>query len=137
MTTRAGVAPILPETVNATYINGSEEQIPVVWEPVNESQYAKPGTFTVKGKVNGFNAGCIIKIIVTEAGVVEAEAVDITGYVGFMPVLPETVTVRYTDGARGQPELRGKRRRKKNIRKREPSLFMEPVRDWNRKPSPM
>ena len=101
VTTRAGVAPILPETVNATYINGSEEQIPVVWEPVNESQYAKPGTFTVKGKVNGFDAGCIIKIIVTEAGVVEAEAVDITGYVGFMPVLPETVTVRYTDGSKG------------------------------------
>ena len=32
---------------------------------------------------------------------VDAEAVDITGYVGFMPVLPESITVSYTDGSKG------------------------------------
>lgn len=54
VTTRAGVAPVLPKTVVATYNDGSKDSsVAVTWEAVDPERYAEPGTFTVTGQVAG------------------------------------------------------------------------------------
>jgi hypothetical protein len=53
--TKVGVAPALPDTVLATFNDGSRDNVNtrVTWDPVDPSQYASPGTFTVRGTVAG------------------------------------------------------------------------------------
>ncbi|MEV4802419.1 Ig-like domain-containing protein [Nonomuraea sp. NPDC049421] len=54
VTTSAGVAPVLPRTVVATYNDGSKDSsVAVTWEAVDPARYAEPGTFTVTGQVAG------------------------------------------------------------------------------------
>ena len=49
--TMVGTAPILPEKANVTYTNGTQGREPITWEEITPSQYAKAGTFKVKGTV--------------------------------------------------------------------------------------
>jgi hypothetical protein len=53
--TLVGVAPALPDTVVATFNDGSvdSENVGVTWEAVDPSRYAQPGEFTVSGSVEG------------------------------------------------------------------------------------
>ncbi|WP_246578695.1 LamG-like jellyroll fold domain-containing protein [Cohnella xylanilytica] len=51
--TRTGKAPVLPATVEATYSDGTKGQVAVAWEPIAKEAYAKAGTFTAKGAVEG------------------------------------------------------------------------------------
>ncbi|ELS51513.1 family 43 glycosylhydrolase [Streptomyces viridochromogenes] len=51
--TRTGAAPVLPATVIAEYADGVRRPVAVTWEDVPESEYARPGTFTVKGSPAG------------------------------------------------------------------------------------
>lgn len=54
-TTLTGEAPSLPYSASVTFDNGATEHVPVSWDPVDASLYSKVGTFTVKGKLNGFD----------------------------------------------------------------------------------
>ena len=54
-TTLIGESPNLPYSAAVTFDNGATEQVPVSWDPVDASLYSKVGTFTVKGKLNGFD----------------------------------------------------------------------------------
>lgn len=54
-TTLTGEAPSLPYSASVTFDSGATEQVPVSWDPVDASFYSKVGTFTVKGKLNGFD----------------------------------------------------------------------------------
>lgn len=54
-TTLTGEAPSLPYSAAATFDNGATEQIPVSWDSFDASLYSKVGSFTVKGKLNGFD----------------------------------------------------------------------------------
>lgn len=54
-TTLTGESPNLPYSAAVTFDNGATEQVPVSWDPVDASLYSKVGTFTVKGKLNGFD----------------------------------------------------------------------------------
>lgn len=54
-TTLTGEAPSLPYSASVVFDNGATEQVPVSWDPVDASLYSKAGTFTVKGKLNGFD----------------------------------------------------------------------------------
>ena len=54
-TTLTGEAPSLPYFASVVFDNGATEQVPVSWDPVDASLYSKVGTFTVKGKLNGFD----------------------------------------------------------------------------------
>ncbi|OXM87218.1 hypothetical protein CF651_06115 [Paenibacillus rigui] len=51
--TAIGTPPVLPDTGKVVYSDGSAVPKGVTWEPIDPSRYAKPGTFQVKGKVNG------------------------------------------------------------------------------------
>lgn len=54
-TTLTGEAPSLPYSASVVFDNGATEQVLVSWDPVDASLYSKVGTFTVKGKLNGFD----------------------------------------------------------------------------------
>ena len=54
-TTPTGEVPSLPYSASVVFDNGATEQVPVSWDPVDASLYSKVGTFTVKGKLNGFD----------------------------------------------------------------------------------
>lgn len=54
-TTLTGEVPSLPYSASFVFDNGATEQVPVSWDPVDASLYSKVGTFTVKGKLNGFD----------------------------------------------------------------------------------
>ncbi len=54
-TTLTGEAPSLPYSAAVTFDNGATEQIPVSWDSFDASLYSKVGSFTVKGKLNGFD----------------------------------------------------------------------------------
>lgn len=54
-TTLTGEVPSLPYSASVVFDNGATEQVPVSCDPVDASLYSKVGTFTVKGKLNGFD----------------------------------------------------------------------------------
>lgn len=54
-TTLTGEVPSLPYSASVVFDNGATEHVPVSWDPVDASLYSKVGTFTVKGKLNGFD----------------------------------------------------------------------------------
>ncbi len=54
-TTLTGEVPSLPYSASVVFDNCATEQVPVSWDPVDASLYSKVGTFTVKGKLNGFD----------------------------------------------------------------------------------
>ncbi|MFP7706646.1 LamG-like jellyroll fold domain-containing protein [Trueperella sp. LYQ141] len=49
VTTEAGTAPAMPDQVQLTKADGSQETAKVAWETIAPEKYAKPGTFTVTG----------------------------------------------------------------------------------------
>ncbi|WP_440109645.1 glycosyl hydrolase 53 family protein [Paenibacillus sp. QZ-Y1] len=53
VSTVTGSAPILPAEVQAKYQNVKSGAVPVEWENIDSSQYAKAGDFTVTGAVYG------------------------------------------------------------------------------------
>lgn len=69
--TLVGKAPTLPATVTGVYNDGSEDsRLTVTWEPVPADAYAKPGTFTVKGAVEGTDkvATVTVTVVAADAG---------------------------------------------------------------------
>lgn len=63
--TTQGVIPNLPQTVMASYSNGSTDSLPVQWEPITNQQVSEPGQFTVEGSVDGtaLKAKAIVKVL--------------------------------------------------------------------------
>lgn len=53
ITTEAGIKPVLPSVVSAVYNDGTTGLVNVTWERINPLDYAKEGSFTVKGTVEG------------------------------------------------------------------------------------
>ncbi|MGH2944769.1 MAG: Ig-like domain-containing protein [Solirubrobacteraceae bacterium] len=68
LVTRVGVPPALPETVQATFNDGSVDNVNtrVTWDEVDPSQYAQPGTFTVTGDVEGTSLTASATVTVEE-----------------------------------------------------------------------
>lgn len=54
-TTLTGEVPSLPYSASVVFDSGATEQIPVSWDSFDASLYSKVGSFTVKGKLNGFD----------------------------------------------------------------------------------
>ncbi|WP_265522990.1 LamG-like jellyroll fold domain-containing protein [Oerskovia flava] len=51
--TSVGTAPELPESVRATFSDGVDRNVPVVWDDVDPADYAASGTFLVAGDAAG------------------------------------------------------------------------------------
>lgn len=54
-TTLTGEVPSLPYSASVVFDSGATGQIPVSWDSFDASLYSKVGSFTVKGKLNGFD----------------------------------------------------------------------------------
>ncbi len=52
VSTRQGIAPVLPATVAGTFGDGVTRPVQVVWDDIDPAAYAAPGTFTVEGTVS-------------------------------------------------------------------------------------
>lgn len=99
-TTLAGNAPALPEAVTVTYSDGSTGRETVEWDNVNPADYARPGTFSVSGRLGRSEREVTATITVYDrADTVWIEPTRIATPVGTVPRLPETVTVYYPNGA--------------------------------------
>lgn len=72
VTTEAGVYPNLPSVVEAVYSDGAVIELEVSWDPIDEDDYAKAGTFTVEGTVEGISRKAVAVITVYQ--IVDAEA---------------------------------------------------------------
>lgn len=51
--TMVQAAPDLPDAVRASYSDGYDRDVPIVWEDVDPARYAEPGEFTVTGDAAG------------------------------------------------------------------------------------
>jgi len=65
ITTVAGNAPSLPETAVAEYNDGSRRLVPVAWDSIDESKYAKAGFFKVEGTVPYTSIKAVANVTVT------------------------------------------------------------------------
>ena len=92
--TNVNEQPNLPETVMAIYSDGSKEEVPVEWDEISEDQLAQPGTFTVRGVVDGTE----IEITVVVKSILGIRDTRMVAQTGIIPTLPETVKVVYNDG---------------------------------------
>lgn len=53
VTTKAGTAPVLPLTVKALNSDDTTSQVSVTWDAIDPASYARSGSFTVNGTVEG------------------------------------------------------------------------------------
>src|SRR5581483_9867026 len=60
-----GDAPFLPAVATLKYTDGVTRTVPVSWDAVDPSQYASPGSFTVRGTVAGTSIPAIADMRVT------------------------------------------------------------------------
>ena len=77
--TPAGTAPELPDSVTATFADGTTKQTQVTWDEIKPADYASAGTFVVQGTIK-------------ESGTIRARA---------------TVTVFTSDSANAGPDAKG------------------------------
>ncbi|WP_214630911.1 family 10 glycosylhydrolase [Paenibacillus agaridevorans] len=101
VTTRVGIPPILPPSVNATYTDGTSSSVAVVWDDIPAENYASMNNFTVKGTVEG--AAMKVEAAVTVESAVNITSIDpvyVKTGIGVAPKLPNTVKVTYDDGTK-------------------------------------
>lgn len=107
VTTSVGVAPVLPTVVTAVYSDNTTGQREVVWDAIEASQYAAPGSFSVQGTVTGVTYKALANITVTAVDIplpviVGYSPINITTIAGTAPVLPTVVTAVYSDNTTKQ-----------------------------------
>ena len=98
--TEKGVAPELPDRILATFDKGLSKDVDVVWDEIPESDYADYGVFVVKGTVEGQALRPTATVVVKGAVAVQQFTTAIPA--GFLPTLPDRVTVFYSDGTTDQ-----------------------------------
>lgn len=103
VSTLAGVAPKLPETVQVTWEDGSTTQESITWDAIDPASYDKAGIFTVTGTVpSAGDARVGVQVTVTAADltiVSVAPIADVTTPSGTAPTLPGQVEVTWSDNS--------------------------------------
>ncbi|WP_336921917.1 LamG-like jellyroll fold domain-containing protein [Aquipuribacter sp. SD81] len=61
--TAIGTAPDLPAGVLGEFSDGYDRQVPVEWEPVDATQYAQAGRFTVTGTAGGTTVTATVDVV--------------------------------------------------------------------------
>ncbi|MDO4269699.1 MAG: Ig-like domain-containing protein [Eubacteriales bacterium] len=96
VTTSKGVAPVLPAVVKAKFDLGLAQDVAVIWDEIDPSQYARYGKFTVSGTVPGQALRPTATVLVRDA--VAAQNQSMATPIGMAPILPKTVPVYASDG---------------------------------------
>lgn len=103
VSTQAGVAPQLPETVQVTWEDGNTTQESITWDAIDPASYEKAGTFTVTGTVpSAGDARVGVQVTVTAADLTIASVApiaDVTTPSGTAPTLPGQVEVTWSDNS--------------------------------------
>ena len=73
--TYAGVRPELPNKVNVTYTDGTENTENVAWETISKDLYKNPGNFEVTGTIEGRDTTVTATVVVNES-LIEGEVVE-------------------------------------------------------------
>lgn len=95
--TKLAQEPKLPETVKATFDSGLPKDVLVEWDSIDPESYARYGTFTVTGTVEGQTLRPTATVRVRDS--LAGKNISLATPVGVAPVLPETAAVYFTDGA--------------------------------------
>lgn len=64
--TKAGTAPVLPDTLRVLYDNGMYQYAAVTWEAISQEKYAQAGSFNAKGRVEGLDTQISMKVYVVQ-----------------------------------------------------------------------
>ena len=103
VSTKAGVAPQLPETVQVTWEDGTTTQESITWDAIDPASYEKAGLFTVTGTVpSAGDARVGTQVTVTAADLTIASVApitDVTTPSGTAPALPSQVEVTWSDNS--------------------------------------
>ncbi|NOU93232.1 hypothetical protein GC093_08360 [Paenibacillus sp. LMG 31456] len=107
ITTKVGIAPIMPTVVSAVYSNNTTQQLAVAWDNINASQYASVGSFTVQGTVTSTTYKALANITVTSVDIpapviVSITPISITTKAGTAPTLPTVVSAVYNNNTTQQ-----------------------------------
>lgn len=100
--TKVGSEPVLPTVVNVVYSDNTKVERAVVWNSIDPAQYAREGTFTVLGTVEGTAIPAVANIIVGLPAITSIELVERATEVGKEPSLPTVVTAVYDDGSKAE-----------------------------------
>ncbi|OYC97783.1 OmpL47-type beta-barrel domain-containing protein [Microbacterium sp. Yaish 1] len=101
--TTVGTLPQLPETVSATFGDGSAADLSVAWPAVTDAQVAGEGSFALSGIVPGspVAAKATVWVRATPPGQINlVDPVAVRTLPEVAPALPATVGVLYNDGSR-------------------------------------
>ena len=103
VSTQAGIAPQLPETVQVTWEDGSTTQESITWDAIDPASYEKAGIFTVTGTVpsaGDAHVGVQVTVTATDLTIASvAPITDVTTPSGTAPTLPGQVEVTWSDGS--------------------------------------
>ena len=98
--TASGTAPTLPQTVHVVLSDGTEADVPVVWEEVDPASYRTRtgGTFEVAGTVEGWGEPVTVSVVVQPATASGISPTSASTEAGTAPQLPATVQVTWSNG---------------------------------------
>lgn len=96
--TKTRTAPTLPSLIKVTYSDGTTGYTGVKWNEIDPSQYAAPGSFSVKGIVEDTSLQPSCTITVSSSNIVSTipETVAVTAK-GEPPKLPSNLTITMSD----------------------------------------
>lgn len=92
---KTGTRPTLPLSVQASYTDGTSEELPVIWDEISDEDLATPGVLRVGGKVQGGSVSVLINVI-DEIGAVLGSST--TTPAGVLPALPASRPVVLANG---------------------------------------
>ena len=98
VSTSVGKSPVLPETVNAVYDDGSLEETKVKWDAIDSSDYASEGTFEIEGTVENTSIKALATISVSE--IESIKPVKVITIAPTAPTLPTSVMEVLKDGSK-------------------------------------
>ncbi len=102
VTTARGEYPVLPGTITAKTTIG-DQLVEVRWDSVSSSLLNRFHTFTVYGTVTETNARVAAKVTVSD--VIGVGHATLTTAAGIIPVMPDQVTVYYSNGDAAKREV--------------------------------
>ena len=89
----------MPNIVNVKFADGTISAVGVAWDAIDPQKYAEPGSFTVEGTVAYLGWKTEANVTVVPWKIEQIEPINIEPYIDTQPVLPDTVTVIYNNGA--------------------------------------
>ncbi|MDQ0231200.1 family 43 glycosylhydrolase [Metabacillus malikii] len=92
--------PKLPNVVEVQRADGTNKEMKVSWEKVDEKKLSKYGTVKVKGSVYATKLKAVANVHIAELE--KIEDVHVTTKIGQQPELPATVTAHYSNGLTGE-----------------------------------